>query len=93
MGDEPFAFARAVVELVLPAVLADVHAMEVFGAFIEEKGMKGLLVGKGLAAGFTGGSTGLDVPFVHVFQIKPRNGAGRQRRKMAGDEGCVTSMN
>jgi hypothetical protein len=77
MGDETFAFARAFVELGLPAILADVHAAE-FGLFVREEGVKRLFIGKGLAAGFTGGGAGLDVPFVHVLEIKTQIGRMRQ---------------
>jgi hypothetical protein len=75
MGDEAFALSRAIVELVLPAGLADIHAMQIFGAFVKEKRVQGLFIGKGLAAGLAGGGTGLNVPFVHVFKIKARNAA------------------
>ena len=85
MGDETFAFARAVIELVLPAVLADVHAAE-FRAFVREESVERLLIDKGLAAGFTRGGAGLDVPFVHVLEIKTQDGGRQQAVNPSGFE-------
>jgi hypothetical protein len=68
MGDKAFAVAGAIAELVLPAVLADIHAAE-FGPLIGEEGMQRLFIGKRLLAGFACGGAGLNVPFVHVCQI------------------------
>ena len=65
MGDKALAIAGTITELVLPAVLADIHAAE-FGPLIREEGMQGLFIGKRLLAGFARGGTGLNVPFVHV---------------------------
>jgi hypothetical protein len=65
VGNESFAFTRAVAELVLPAGLADVGPAQKLRPIVEEQRVKRLAVGKRFATRLARRRAGLNVPIVH----------------------------
>ena len=65
VGNEPFALARAVAELALPARFAHVHAAQILRVLVKEQRVQRLPVGKRLRARLAGRRAGLNVPIVH----------------------------
>jgi hypothetical protein len=65
VGNEPFALARVIAELVLPAGFANVQAPQSLRMLVEEQRVQRLPVGKPLVARCAGVRAGLNVPIVH----------------------------
>jgi hypothetical protein len=65
LRNEPFAVARALAVLRLPAFFADIHADELV-MLLQEKGLARLLVGERAFASLAHVRARLDIPFVHL---------------------------
>jgi len=71
IGNEPFALARAVAVLFLPASLADIGTAK-FGFLVEQQCVIRLFMGEMLAACFASVPAGLNIPLGHERSLNGR---------------------